>query len=216
MTTFEQLTVGQYQELYKISKLNIDDIDKETQFVGVITGKSDREVGEMTLPDYVKAKNTIIDIFERAKLTYDPQKTVKINGKRFGICYEPSKLSGGQYITIQHWMQGDVVENMHLIMASIVYPVKRFWYGLRSLPPVTEDHSKNAEGIKDLPFLAVWSACVFFCNLLNHSINNLQDFLMKSLLKKGMKRNQASSLLMGLQNSMAGYTTLNELPILKI
>jgi hypothetical protein len=208
---FEDLTVFQYQELYKIQKSTLDYEDKATQCVSVLTGKTEREIESMPLKDFNTAVSSISTIFEQANLTYEPKRFISINGSRFGICYEPAKLNAGQYLTVQHFMKGDVVENMHYIIASLTYPVKKFWWGERSLPHDSSKHAEIAEGIRDLPFMTVWSACVFFCELLKNSINSLRDYLEKELLKTGMSREKAGQMIAGLQQAMDGFSTPKEL-----
>ncbi len=51
MVTFENMTLGQYQALYSIQKTDLDELDKVTESVAILTGKTNREVEDMPVTE---------------------------------------------------------------------------------------------------------------------------------------------------------------------
>lgn len=215
-TTFETLTVNQYQQLYSIHRGESEDTDKIIQSVCVLTGLSEKGVEDMPLPDFNRVAGELAVIFKEKAFTSlrnaKPKSFIHIAGKTYGVNYKPSTLSAGQYIEVQTWMRSNVIENMNKIMASIVYPVKgRGWFKKR-LKYDAEKHPEISEQILECNFIDVHAACVFFSKLWRDSINSLTAFLEKEAKRKGMNPEQLRTLL---RNVSAGFLTPNELQILK-
>lgn len=194
MTTLETLTVGQYQELFAIHTSEMDDLDKVIQSVCVLTGKSESEVEEMSLSDFNKTSSTLATIFSKQPDS-KPKRFLQINSKEFGVTYEPRYLSAGQYIEIQTWIKEGYIQNIHKIMASLVYPVKRKLFRKVRGKYDAEQHPEISEGIKDCLFIDIHSACVFFCQLWKASMESLRGYLVKDLLNKGMRPKEIQMIL---------------------
>lgn len=210
-TTFETLTVGQYQQLYSIHSGNDSELDKIIQSVCVLTGLSERGVEELPLPDFNKIAAELARIFDK-DIKGDPQTFISISGKKYGIVYQPSTLTAGQYVEIQTWMQTNVIDNIHKIMASIVYQVKGKGIFKKRLKYNPDNHTEVSEAILSCRFVDVYYSCVFFLSLWNDSIKALGDYLEKEVkLKEGIPT-QIQDILKGIS---AGYIMPNGLQTLK-
>jgi hypothetical protein len=184
-TTFETLTVGQYQQLYDIHSGNDSELDKIIQSVCVLTGLSERGVEELPLPKFNQISAELSRIFSK-DIKGEPKTFISIAGDRYGIIYQPSTLSAGQYVEIQTWMQTNVIANIHKIMASIVYQVKGKGIFRKRLKYNPDNHNEISTAILSCRFVDVYYSCVFFLNLWNDSIKALEGYLKKEAKLKGV------------------------------
>ena len=46
------MTLGQFQEIYKISRSDIDEEDKMTEMVAAMTGRTPNEVDSLSIPEF--------------------------------------------------------------------------------------------------------------------------------------------------------------------
>lgn len=211
-TTFDTLTVRQYQQLYAIhSEKETADIDKVIQSVCVLTGLSERGVEQLSVPEFNKISSEIAKIFSK-EIKGEPKTFIQIAGKRHGVIYQPATLSTGQYVEIQTWMQTNVIENLHKIFASIVYEVKGKGIFKKRLKYNSDNHPVISEAILDCNFIDVHSSCVFFLKLWRDSIKALEPYLAKELKAKGMNPTQIQT---ALKSYLDGFTMLNGLQTLK-
>lgn len=204
----EEITVGQYQELYAIQKSDLDELDKITESVSVLSGKTARELDEMPVVEFNKLASKLNEALSCDLPKTNPKKFIECEKSVYGLYYEPSQLNRGQYVTVLHFMNGDVISNCHLIMASITYNPK-------TKKHEAEKHTSIAEDIKSAKFIDVYAACVFFCSLLKNSINSLQGFLEKETSRKGVKKEIVRRVLMDLLIVMDGFTQPKGLQTLK-
>jgi hypothetical protein len=184
----EEITVGQYQELYAIQKSDLDELDKITESVSVLSGKTIRELDEMPVIEFNKLSQKLTEALSREIPKTNPKKFIECEKSVYGICYEPSKLNRGQYVTALHFMGGDIISNCHLIIASITYNPK-------TKKHESENHALIAEDIKSAKFIDVYAACVFFCNLLKNSIYSLRGYLEKEASRKGVNKEKVQKVL---------------------
>ena len=200
-TTFETLTVKQYQDLYYIHKGTDDDIDKIIQSVCVLTGLSERGVEDLPLPVFNKISAELSRIFSK-DIQGQAQSFINIGGAKYGINYLPATLTAGQYVEVQTWMQTNVIENLHKIFASIVYQVKGKGIFKKRLKYNPDNHNQVSEAILSCRFADVYFSCVFFLELWKSSINSLADYLEKEGKKKGVNPIQMRDIL---KNISDGY-----------
>ena len=211
-TTFDTLTVRQYQQLFAIhSDKTTEDIDKIIQSVCVLTGLSERGVEQLSVPEFNKISAEIAKIFSK-EIKGEPKTFIQILGKRHGINYQPSTLSTGQYVEIQTWMRTNVIENLHTIFASIVYEVKGKGIFKKRLKYNSDNHPVISEAILDCNFIDVHSSCVFFLKLWNDSIKALEPYLEKELKAKGLNSMKIQE---ALKSIMDGSIMPNGLQTLK-
>lgn len=177
-TTFQTLTVRQYQELYAIHTGKDEDIDKIIQSVCVLTGLTEKGVEAMSIPDFNKVSSELSVIF-RDKFNAKPKPFIEIAGKKYMIIYNPADLSAGQYIEIQSWCNANLIDNIPKIMASLVYPEKGVYD--------SKNHRFLSEAILDCNFIEVYAVCLFFSTLWKNSIVSLGDYLERNIQGKIQK-----------------------------
>lgn len=175
-----------------------------TEMVSVLSGKTVSEVEAMTIPDFNKLAKEISEELKKPLPDGKPSKHIKGHA----INYEPAKLSRGQHITVQHFIKGDIIDNAHLILASLTYNEK-------TKKHEADKHIKMAEELQGADLTDVLPSCVFFCNLFAASIRSLENYLLKELLSKGMKPEIALQQMTTLMNGLDGYIMLNRSQTLK-
>ncbi len=204
---FTHMKVLQYQELYRIAKSEIDEMDKVTESVAVLTGKTTRQVDEMPVTEFNKLATEAINSFKE-EISPKAEKSFEVNGRTYYLLYEPGKLTRGQYVTLQHFLQMDVVENCHYILAALTYDKKTGKHDSDRLQEIADD-------ILDADFKVVYSSCLFFCKLFTYSISNLRGYLGREMKKKGMRKEEVNQLLKNFKSVMDGFTMPKESQSLK-
>lgn len=199
MTSLSTLTLGQFQEIWRIHKSDIPDEEKLTEMVAVLTGKTTNEVDQLTIPEFNKLAAQVKEILTKEFKTDKPSREIL----NYGICYEPAKLSRGQYITLMHFMKGDVIENAHLILASITYNPK-------TKKHEADKHAEIAEHLQDAPVAHVLPVCFFFSKMFAASMNSLRSYLAAEMMKKGLSPRMALDYLTTLMDGLDGFITPKE------
>lgn len=195
MKSLQKLTVGEYQQLYTIHTSTDDEIDKAVLSVAILTGKTRWDVEEMPLDQFREISRSISILFSGESEPQKPKNYIKVNGKTYKICLNPRKLSAGQYIDLQHFLKGNMIDNLHKLMACLLVPRKFFGVGKYD----GENHEQISAGIQNCNYAAIHATCVFFLTLWNLSIKAITPYLTSQILEK-TTLNQTD-----LQNIMDGF-----------
>lgn len=193
-TTFSDLTVSQYQELYQINSSDSDEIEKAIGSVSVLTGLPRWDVEELPLPDFNKAASELAIIFSPKLEPGKPQ--VKISDT-YTIQLNPRKLTAGQYIDVQTFLKDkDWIKNMDKIIASLSVNKKGKYEA--------KNHEQISEQVREMKFLDIHSTCVFFLSLWKVSMQATETYLKKQLKKKLTKEQYSQLEQMDLAKVMDG------------
>lgn len=210
--SWSNITVQQFQDIYRLSiTRDLDDISKAECAITILYDKTEHEVDNMTIAEFNRlAKESAFVLAGESGIPGKPVRRIKIGKHRYAITYDPSKLRHRQYVELLQY--GDKpIENMHLIMASIVQPVT--WYG-KKLKNSVDDHSAIAEDMRSARLVDIYHCCVFFCKLFVNSIQSIKDSLMKEATKEAIPL-QLIQLINSSQNIMAGSITHEKWQYLK-
>jgi hypothetical protein len=199
-----RVTVGQFQQLYAISLMNADEIDKSILFVQTLTGLNEDEVLALPATKFNKICRKVKNVFD-----FDagkPRKVIRAGGRRYIINYELSKVTG-RYVEVTSFSQ-DVIPNLHRIMASITQRCKWSWrtFKLVPIPYDAKKHEQYADDMLEADFEAAYHSAVFFWAAYAKSMKILKPYLMKELQKKGMTERLSEAMLSGLQSGLDGFT----------
>lgn len=198
------MTLGQFQEIYKVQKSDIDREEKLTEMVAILANKTVNEVEAMKVPDFEKLAIKVKEALREPLVTQKPEEA--LNGYHkpekliggYGITYELGKLDRGQYVTVMHFLQGDYIENAHLILASITYNQK-------TLQHESDRHQQIADELQEVDLAIIAPCLLFFCHVFETSIKSLGSYLGKQLTK-GKNPQEASYLLTTLTAALDGYS----------
>lgn len=174
------MTIEQFQNLYEISMMEMDEIDRSIMLVKALTGKSEQEIERMPIKKFNKICKDIDKSFKlmTEKLELDkPVNIVKANGRRYFLNYDLSKkpMNAGKYVELATF-NADIIGNLHKIMATMATPLKWSWKGLVK---TEREHSEIAEDMLKMDFSIAYHSMVFFYAVFSESIKNLKDTLMK-------------------------------------
>jgi hypothetical protein len=153
---WSKVSVEQYQSIHLIVKEQSDDVEKIVRVISVLYGLTDQEANRLPLGVFKERAAEACKMFDKP-LTGRPHKRI---GLRF-IDYNVPQIRFGQYVELQHFLKGGVIENLHFIAASITDPI----IGKNN----SKDHDRIAEGFKSKPSLPVYASV---CKFLSH----LNDF----------------------------------------
>lgn len=214
---WKDITVGQFLDLYKLGSEPIEEMEKVERAVGIIYDLTPTQVEQLKVSEFnAKAKEAAK--FLTSEIPGKRVRTIKVGKKRYRITYDPTKLRHRQYVEIIHFGEKPV-DNMHLIMASLVQPKKsfrgrggsaiKFMFTGKSFEPYYDnqanDHGKIAEDMLNARVTDVYHACVFFCNLYKGLMQSTQDFLETEMMRTGRTRKEANELITASINAMDGF-----------
>jgi hypothetical protein len=205
-----KLTVGQYQALYAIAKSSDDDLEKATQSVAVLTGKTDSEVDEMPLIEFNELSRKAADSLASLRLNTKPVSFLKANGRLYQINYKPGTLRAGQNTELQAWLkEPDWIKNMDKILASIAVPVKKYLWVKLPQRNRSEDHEQVSEDMQAVDFSEAFGCVVFFCKIFAVSIKSILPYLDQAMLKAGKTKEESKTFQTGLMKLLDGFTIQN-------
>lgn len=159
---WQTLTVEQYQLIMQVHNSDMDAFDKEINICSMLSGKTPTDIEAMELGDYTELKRRISFVFEQP-----PQAKAKQFWKGYRFIYDIRKINTGRFVSVQTFLQGGIIENLHNLAACIIKPA----FG-RYKP---ENHEKYAEDMKGAPLVSILSSMLFFCQLFEKSVAALVD-----------------------------------------
>jgi hypothetical protein len=204
-TTYDNITVRQYQEIFKIQRSEMTDIDKITQSICVLTSMTERQVEEMSILDFNKVAAALAFIFSEKIPETKPPKYIKAGGQLYGITYNPKNTSYYQYADIQAWISQNAILNMHKVVASLSYPVNKYGFLYKKGKNDPLKHPEVAEAFLDCKYKDIHAICVFFSLLWNNSIKALAVCFGEDRMMTPKQRQEAKKLLQILGD---GFTTV--------
>lgn len=199
---WNKITVGQFQAIYKLSQdKNMSDEDKACGIISILYDMTLTQVDELPMSTFTELSKQSVAMLNVEDIPGKPERIIKANGKKYGVIYDPTKLQHRQYVeTITY---GDKpIENMHLVMASIVQPVN--WLGKWGKNDVNQ-HADIAENLKQARVMDVYHTCIFFCKLYLNSMEGIKPYLVSEMMKGGVNQQQGTELLTTSISIMAGH-----------
>ncbi len=201
---WQNVSIEQYQRIVKISTSNMPDEEKTTEYLSIILNKTPKQIEDMSIADYNGQCKNMAALFTK-DIPGKPQRYIKA-GKLYRVNYEVSKTRFAQYVEVKSFVKGGIVENLHLIMASICEPVIDYVIYRKPLKNKSEDHEQRASDMLQAKFIDAYHSAVFFCKLYKNSMNSLQDYLAKQMLANRMTPEQVNISLQALMRVLDGFT----------
>lgn len=211
--TWDKITVQQYIDVDKLSDdKKIDSEEKVEKIIAILFNLTERDVEELPITTFNNYAKQIGELLIDKKIPGKAVRYIKVNGRKYAIEYNPTKLMHRQYVELQFFQQGGVIQNLHLLMASIIRPV-RFGFKMKN---DAKKHSVYAEDILNARFIDVYHTCVFFCNLFRNLIQHTKVSLAVKMMKMGATMEQSLKLLNASLDAMDGFIPLEKLQPLKV
>jgi len=166
-----KVTISKFQELYKISLMDINEAEKSALLVQEFTGLSNAQVNKMPLKKFNTLCAKINKKFEAYGVELDnkkPQKYVAVKGRLYLLEYDLAKppMNAGRYVELATYSE-DVICNLNKIMATMCTPLK---FTIKGLKRKEKNHRQVAEDMLDIDFEVAYQACVFFYAVFSKSI----------------------------------------------
>jgi len=166
-----KVTISKFQELYKISLMDINEAEKSALLVQEFTGMSEAQVNAMPLKKFNKLCAEINKKFDAFGVELDekkPQKYIAVKGRLYLLEYDLAKppMNAGRYVELATYSD-DVIGNLHKIMATMCTPLK---FTLKGLKRKEKNHRQVAEDMLDIDFSVAYHSAVFFYAVFSKSI----------------------------------------------
>lgn len=200
-----KITIQKFQQLYSVARLDVDELEKSSLLVQVLTDKSSDEINKMKLSAFNKKCKQISKAFDTYSKQMDdkkPQSLVKANGRWYHLNYEITKSpnNAGRYVEVATF-SNDIVNNLHKIMATMATPMR--WTLKGFVVDKKREHRDVAEDMLELDFEVAYHAAVFFYAVFSKSIQSILNYSLSMIENK----TEMESQLMNLQNLSDGFTT---------
>lgn len=108
ITTYEALSIGQYQEIDRITRAGLDELETQVAVLSILTGKSEAQLLRLPLAEYTETAG-------KAAFLRKPLETVPAVRKEYRVgeftlrpCQDYRKLTAGQYIDFQTFTRGEL------------------------------------------------------------------------------------------------------------
>ncbi len=174
----------------KIERFNFE---VECAVISTLSGVDMNDILALTRSSHNHIMNQLT--FLSDEITGKVNRKVKVNGRRYYFEKDARKITGGQWITINHFLDSDDIEgNLHNLLACFAYDVK--WFSKKHNGKA---HARIAEDMLDLPVSFVKPLTDFFLLDWVNSLKNTAVYLdvkgrlLKRKAEKELARSKAST-----------------------
>lgn len=181
---WNKITVQQFQQVYAISNSEMDYTDKASNIISVLYNMTLSQVDDMQIGRFNELSRATADLVRTENIPGKAIRTIKAAGRKYFINYDTTAIKHGQYIDISGFGVKPI-ENMHLLMASVVQPIN--WYGKK----IKRLHHEIAGDLLQARVMDVYHSCVFFCKVYLRSMEVLKDSLIYQMIKMGLSQTEA-------------------------
>jgi hypothetical protein len=212
---WNNISVWQYQNIVKtLANKQDDEIEKSFKLIGIVYNMTENQVDSLTQAEY-KAKLKECD-FLNSMPEGKPVKVIKVNGKRYRLIYDVTRMPFGRYVESKAFV-GDIYGNLHKLGATMVMPQKKNWLGLWVDDKYNAaKHEDYADDILQANFQDVYFSLVFFYQVFRNWIEVTRDYLVTKMMMTGQTEQQCSQVVADLCNILDGIIQPNLLPTTKI
>ena len=212
---WNNISVWQYQNIVKtLANKQEDEIEKSFKLIGIVYNMTENQVDSLTQAEY-KALLKECD-FLNSMPEGKPVKVIKVNGKRYRLIYDVTRMPFGRYVESKAFV-GDIYGNLHKLGATMVMPQKRNWLGLWVDDKYdASKHEDYADDILQANFQDVYFSLVFFYQVFRNWIEVTRDYLVAKMMTTGQTKEQCNQVVVNLCSILDGIIQPNLLPTTKI
>lgn len=167
-TSWEHITIKQFCELHALKLLEQDPIDYMIDVVSIVCKLKYADVCTFSLPQLREVYDKLG--FMEVLPTGPVMARYIQDDKLYQAHIDISKITADQYISLKGFAENDAVANLHNIMASLYIPYRKKFNQI-PIAEVAEEFYNN------MPITVAYPLSVFFCDLLENSMPNIQACL---------------------------------------
>jgi hypothetical protein len=197
--TWKDVTVGQYQQLAEIGKMELSDLEATQETIAILFGLTINQVRQLKptkLAAYVEQIG-----FLKTEIIPRRRTILYCKGYFAGVDYTFTDFQTSKYIESKYFMQ-DFVGNMHNLLAVYTHELK---YGLIKKKPRISEFEKVAERLKAANIEEAMGVLVFFYPTFDNLMKIIQHY--SELSRKTEKVSQLIEKALTLSsNNTDGYT----------
>jgi len=181
---WKDLNVFQWQQLNDLFLKSKDatDLDLAISAASICTGLTEHEIDSLPVSDLTPLLKVISFIHEELKP--QPERFIKLKGKRYKCIYDVRKIPAARYIETKHFGK-DVNANLHRIAACMVMPMKRTLFGWKVVKYDASRHEEYSQDILEAPITQVLGSVVFFYQVYRNWIKSSKDYLIREMMEDG-------------------------------
>jgi hypothetical protein len=176
---YENLTLNQSIKLSEID-IKADKLEYAANRLAVIFGVDVVEIYKREVND-IYLLNAELEKLEKLTINTKQVNKIKVGKRWFYVDYTIANLSAGQFIDIQSFASTDPHKNIHKIIASVLRPIS--WIPFSK--PEKYDGNKHEDIsnylIDNMTILQAYPIMLFFCTLLNESLEDIQTYSLHQL-----------------------------------
>jgi len=183
-TDWSGVTVAQFQAIQELIKEGSEDESTlNMAIISILSGWSMDDVEQLSIGSYKS-------ILDKLKFISQPiagelKKRFELGGQRYEVISDIYSITGGQYITLMHFIKDEesILKNLHNIMALFCVPYVKKWWGWKKGKYVADNHAKVAEEMKQLTMNVVNPLSSFFLAKYLESVESLLESSVTELEK---------------------------------
>lgn len=208
-----KLTIDKFQKLHSIATMEMDEIDKASNLVQILLGKSVEYVESMPLKKFGKICEDLkrtFDLKVEDEMNRPPRQLIACGTKVYHLNFDiKNPFNTGRYIEVLTFSKDDPIMNMHNILASICTPMHWSWLKMRYVKDDFDvlKHEEYADDMKKADYRHGYHAMVFFYLLSQNSTINTMDYLVAQMNLRKANKKRLQQLRKISQVVSDGYTT---------
>lgn len=196
---WSDVTVGQYQQLAEIGKMELSDLEATHETIAVLFGLTINQVRQLKPTKMAKYVEQLG--FLKTEIIPRRRTILYCKGYFYGVDYTFTDFQTSKYIESKYFMQ-DFVGNIHNLLAVYTHQLK---YGIIKKKPKVSDFEKDAERLKAANVEEAMGVLVFFYPTSSNLMKIIQPY--SELTKKTERMNQLIEKALTLSfNNTDGFT----------
>lgn len=199
--TWKDVTVGQYQQLVELGKMELTEEELTHESVAVLYGMTANEVKKLA-PEKLGA---LIGSLAFIKTEVVPVQKKRIKAGHFYYTFDTNfkQLRTSKYVETKYFQQ-DFAGNIHNLLAVYCVPLK---YNIIPYRYDIDDFELHAERLKSAKLPEAMGVLLFFCPLLLNLTEGILRYSVRSLTKKEREIAELANTL--LLSSTGGFIKLS-------
>ena len=168
------MRIQQIQEIHALGEL--DTVDKKIEALAIAYDLTIDDVECIPMETIIKKIGEIKMVGDGSK----PKFKFKHKGKRYELIVNPLDLKAHQWIELQEIYNGDIIENLHRIMA-LLSTEKSWWHKKKEVSK--QEFDKRSQEFLSLDFDIAYNYAIFFLEIYPELLKTTLSYLKEEMEK---------------------------------